>query len=369
MKLLLLLYALCISSLLFAQDYSNYAAVDGRALSIPKAQTFATKDIANFIQTNFTGDRDKIRAVYKWITANISYSKDSMYFSNWGGDPEVKMEATLRKRRGVCENYAGLFTNIIVKCGIQSVVVGGYTYLNGSVNMSGHSWCAVNVDKEWLLCDPTWDGGFANEARYFLVQPSDFIATHMPFDPLWQLIPYPISHKEFRKGYTSAPKKDTAVNVAATVNAYLAMDTLQQLETATKRIKEAGFDNEELKTWHAYNQMKVNIVYQEENMTLYNEAVEDLNKAKKQFNLFVKFRNEGTFAVKSPNEIASLFSSVQTTIERARKTAKKIGLKVENYQYDTGELLQNLDKISLKLKEQKEYYNSSVANMAAKKSP
>ena len=145
MKLLFTFFFIFLFFIINAQD--NYSYVDSKVLYIPKAQTYSTTDIANYIAANFTTDKEKTRAVYTWITNNIAYSKDSIgHFNRWGIDPEINMNAILRRRKGVCENYAALFANILLKTGVQSVVVTGYTNLPANNYWNGHGWVAVQAD-------------------------------------------------------------------------------------------------------------------------------------------------------------------------------------------------------------------------------
>ena len=135
MKLLFTCLFICTCSILAAQD--NYAYADSKALQIPASQTYSAAGIASYINDNFKTGGEKVRAVYTWITNNVEYSKDSMYhFQRWGDDPEIKMTAILRRRKGVCDNYADLFASIVNKCGVKAVSITGYTKTNGFVNRS-----------------------------------------------------------------------------------------------------------------------------------------------------------------------------------------------------------------------------------------
>jgi Transglutaminase-like superfamily len=366
MKLLLLicLFACC-GTVTNAQDFTDYAYIDSKALRMPDDETYSTTSIANYIQGNFNTDKDKIRAIYAWVTHNINYNKDSMYYSFWGEDPERKLSSVLKTRKGVCENFASLLTRIAAKCGIPSHLVNGYTKMTGTVKWNGHGWTAVYINNEWLLCDPTWDAGFTANTNYFLIQPDQFIETHMPFDPLWQLLEYPISHKEFRQGFTKG-KKEERFNYVDSIKNYFHSDTLQQMESISRRMKQAGLENEDLRTWYAYNEMKIFIVNQEKDMNVFNSAVADLNKAKKIFNDFIQFRNNHFQPAKTDAAISTLFDSVQTRLSAAYKKMDGVGTKIENFQYDTDGLKINLDALSARVKEQqvflKRYFASSIAD-------
>ncbi len=364
MKFLLICLFACYGTVINAQDFNNYTYTDVKAIRIPETETYNTSSIANYIQTNFTTEKDRLRAIYTWITSNIRYNKDSMYYSFWGEDPERKLSSVLKTRKGVCENFASLLTRIANKCGIPAHVVNGYTKMGGTVKWTGHGWSAVYIDNEWLLCDPTWDAGFTTTTNYFLVPPSQFIENHMPFDPLWQLLEYPISHKEFRQGFTRG-KKEERFNYTDSVKNYLQSDTLLQMESISRRMKQAGLENEDLRTWYAYNEMKIFIVYQEKDMNIFNSAVADLNKAKTLFNDFIQFRNNHFQPAKPAAEISTLFDSVENRLSSAYKKMDGIGTKIENYQYDTDGLKNNLDTLSARVKEQqvflKRYFAGTMA--------
>jgi len=364
MKLLLLICLLIYGTVLQAQDFNEYAYIDAKALRIPETETYSTTAIANYIQGNFNTDKEKIRAIYSWIINNIRYNKDSMYYRFWGEDPERKLSSVLKTRKGVCENYASLLARIATKCGIENYMVNGYTKIGGLVNWRGHSWCAVYINKEWLLCDPTWDAGNTGNTHYFLISPSEFIQTHMPFDPLWQLQENPITNREFTRGFTRSGRNAPVFNYVDSVNNYLRADTMQQMESISRRMKQAGLDNEDLRTWYAYNEMKIYIVYQEKDMNVFNTAVADLNKAKSLFNDFIQFRNNHFQPAKADAEISVLFDSISNRLSSAYKKMNDVGKKVENFQYDTDGLKNNLDALAARVKEQslflKRYFASSI---------
>ncbi len=344
-----------------AQDNNDYSFIDSKALQIPNAATYSTAAIADYMQANFKTDKEKIRAIYRWVTANIRYSKDSMFYRFWGEDPERKLSSILKTRKGVCEDYATLFSNLVLKCSIPSFVVSGFTKIAGVNNSAGHSWCAVYADKEWLLCDPTWDEGFSNEAHYFLVQPSQFIETHFPFDPLWQLQEHPVRHKEFRRGYARSKNDEAVFHYADSVNSFLLLDTLQQQEAASRRMIQAGLDNESLETWYTYNQMKIAIVYQENDMTIFNAAVADLNKAKSLYNDFVQYRNNRFVPTRPDATVNAIFNSIDSQLLAANKKVNSVGKRGENYQYDTEALKKNLDELATKVQEQKIFFKKYLA--------
>ena len=236
--------SLCCNFIVKAQENAGFTKSDTRAQYIPPAETHSTASIAKYIIGNYTTEREKLLAAYSWVTYNIKYNSDSMYVINFNPDPQTRITAALRRRKGVCENFAAIFNDIAVKAGLQSYEVTGYTKQYGSIDKTAHTWCAVYLEGKWFFCDPTWDVGISGYAKYFLVPPLAFIESHMPFDPLWQLLDQPVSHKEFYQGYIRSKKDKTLINFVDSINAFTQMNELQQLESAAHRINQAGLDTD-----------------------------------------------------------------------------------------------------------------------------
>ncbi|MEJ7588721.1 MAG: transglutaminase-like domain-containing protein [Ferruginibacter sp.] len=350
-----------------AQVFDEYSYIDRRVLSIPESETLSSVSIARYIQSNFKTDREKLRAIYAWVTTNIKYDTDSMFPINWSLEHEEKISATLRRRRGVCENYAALFTDIAVKSGFQSFVVNGYTRQHGFVNRAGHSWSAVNLQEEWFLCDPTWDNESRGNTKYFLVNPADFIESHIPFDPLWQLLERPLMDHEFSKGLFNGPKSKTTFNFKDSVKDFLLLDSLQQLEASNRRIKEAGIENVRQKHWVAYNQMKIAGIYGEQDMNLYNSAVGELNKANIIFNRYVQYRNDRFIPEKADEEINNLLDPIERLLSSASKKLAQMGKGAENFQYDTGTIKERLAVLSKRVQEQQAFLSRYLATGIAER--
>ena len=357
---------LAASAILKAQD-RNTSYVDARATHFPSSATSSTYDMARHIQQHFKEDDEKIRAAYRWITANIRYDEDSMLAINWSKENDEKIAATMRRKKGVCDNFASAFTDILLKMNINSFVVNGLCNTAGSILKQAHSWNAVQLKNKWYLCDPTWDISYTNSPRYFLISPGEFIGSHWPFDPLWQLLPYPVSYIEFERRFTGSEKNKEYFNVADSVNAFIALDNLQQLEASARRMKTNGAGKETLKNWYAYNQMNIAIIYGEKDMQLYNAAVSDLNKASTIFNNFVQYRNNSFIPAREDEEIQSMLQPAKDLILSARNKVGTMGLVKENFQYDTGELKQRLVALEKRLEEQKHFLNRYFAANTAER--
>jgi hypothetical protein len=124
----------------------------------------------------------------------------------------LSAEELLESRRGVCGCYANLMKALCDRARVECVVVYGISKNPGDppgadYRKNRHAWNAVKIDGQWRLLDATWASGRNVNGRYqhafdgvhFLMPPEQFIFTHFPQDPRWQLLPEQVSYEEFAK--------------------------------------------------------------------------------------------------------------------------------------------------------------------------
>lgn len=176
--------------------------------------------LAAELTANLSSDRDKVTAIFHWITANIDYKVASRLNATPAFRRRMPVEAedtseilkpldervaelVLEKREAVCDGYARLFKTLCAYAGIKAEVISGYARTNagrmGRSFRSNHSWNAVQIDSTWYLLDATWAAGYVSyfgdafirsyDSRYFLAPPAQFILDHYPEDPSWALLP------------------------------------------------------------------------------------------------------------------------------------------------------------------------------------
>jgi hypothetical protein len=196
---------------------AQWEEVDRHALSVDASRpdTLAYR-LVRGLQT----DSQKVRAVFRWITGNISYRARAprrttmLRDTAWDGialDERVAFQV-LRDREALCEGYARLFNTLCRYAGIRSVLVTGYARNEHDRADRGfspnHSWNAVWLDSSWQLLDVTWASGYVRlgsdlftpslEEGYFLTPPDRFIRNHYPEDLRWSLLNNPEPIQEFR---------------------------------------------------------------------------------------------------------------------------------------------------------------------------
>ena len=162
-----LIFSLVLMTLFsFGQNAANYSYVDNKMSSIPENSTTTTTGIADYINSNFTSQDEKIRAVYIWIVSNIAYDVPNMYQLNNLDSPEVKITNTLKTRKGVCIHYAEVFNDIANKAGVKTYIIGGYTKQFDEVAAISHAWNISQIDGKWFLFDATWGAGSIEDNKF-----------------------------------------------------------------------------------------------------------------------------------------------------------------------------------------------------------
>ena len=322
---------------------------------IPQAYTGSSSSLAGYIQKNFKLPSQQIHAAYRWVTSNIKYDKDSMLYINWSTDADEKIAATLRRKKGVCDNFASVFADLLVRMQIPAHTINGLTLQNGRAAKTAHSWVAVKEGSKWLLCDPTWDVNYYSSPIFFLISPREFINTHWPFDPMWQVSSNPISLKDFESGHSADAEQKKFENIDDSIQCFLALNNQQQQEATTRRMKTSEEQPGVLRSWYGYHNMNLAIIYGEQDMNLYNEAVANLNKANHHLNKFLTYRNNFFKPLKPDEEIKEMLEPVKPAIANAFKKIEGMGRVKENFQYDTVEIKQRLKNTEKKLEQQKDF--------------
>jgi len=191
------------------------------------SETITPADLAEQLTFSCATDRQKVNAIFYWITENIAYGtkpirsrkKSSPDFIEDNNDTSVLKpldervaETVLENRLAVCDGYARLFKTICIYSGIRAEVINGYARTEASKKIQrfrpNHSWNAVWIDSMWHLLDVTWASGYISwhggdfirhlDEQYFLSIPEQFILEHYPDDLRWTLMADPPMMPEFR---------------------------------------------------------------------------------------------------------------------------------------------------------------------------
>ena len=345
-----------------AQKPKELAAIDEIMLQIPDSSTNTTTSIANYINQNFNSQSDKSRAVFIWVASNIQYDIANMFAIDFYQKKDQIISKTLRTRKGVCMHYAEVFTEIANKVGLKAYYVTGYTKQNEFVEYISHAWCVALVDTSWCLFDPTWGSGVIFNKKFirkinndfYRSKPEKLIKTHMPFDPMWQLLNYPVNSEDFYEGNYNGKNK-VYFNFADSIVNHEKLTETEQLIAEANRIELNGVKN--TLTFDKLYRIKkeLEIIKRQEINKKYNEAVTFSNEAVSLYNAFIDYRNKQFTPKKEDAEITKMIEDVEQSLNKALNKLNEI----KNPDMQTSDHMQNLYKsineLMEKTNEQKEF--------------
>lgn len=360
-----------------------YAQMDGRAMQMPDSLTNSTTAMAGYLSEHFPDEADRSRAIFAWITGNVQYDIDNMFAINFYADSTEKINKPLKTRKGICENYATLFTSLCNRTGIRSVVVVGYTKQKGFVDYIPHAWSVAKVKGEWRIFDPTWGSGVIQDGKFirrlnnefFNANPEVYIKSHMPFDYLWELLHYPITNQEFYEGKTAPDKSKPYFSYTDSIAAQLALPPVDQERAEAVRVEKNGVRNslvfdrlqhlkmdlENYRIMAENNRLKAETDRQNAAINEYNSALEGYNDGIKQFNKFISYRNDQFKPVKEDAEIQQMLDSADHLISGARARAAAIVTTDERVMSTAKKMVAAIDELNPRIAEQQAWLKKYLA--------
>lgn len=365
----ILIALLSISFAVSAQKATNYSSIDNKMKLIPDSATKSSKQIAYFINSCFSTENDKIRAIYYWVAKNIRYDVKNMYSINFYENKNQIIDKIFSTRKGVCIDYATLFCDIANKTGIKSYVIDGYTKLDGSVDYIPHSWVVAQIDSKWFQFDPTWGAGYVANSKfvsllnnnYFMTKPEELIKSHMPFDPLWQLLNYTVTNAEFYQSKTGINTKKPFFNFNDSISNYEELPEIEQLSASTKRLETNGVSNSILFDRFQYNKRQIEYLKSKQFSEIYNKALTDYNEGINGLNEFINYRNKQFGPTKSDPQIKLMLYTVDNSFVSAKKSIEQINTSDPNFQTLVNQLKQSIDVADKNLSEQKSFLSKYMS--------
>ncbi|MBX2877634.1 MAG: hypothetical protein KTR30_36280 [Saprospiraceae bacterium] len=242
---LIFLSCLCINGSAQSSLPINKQKIDQRARKAPKKWHQDLPKLTAYLTEGATNDFEKARSIYSWIVSHISY--DHKVIEDNSKRINKNIRDILTRRKAICMGYAQLFEAMAKLAELEAATVDGYskgtTTSKADLDEPDHSWNAVKLAGDWYLLDATWGSSLAlNDQAYttinedfFLTAPAQFLKTHLPIVPFWQLLPCPISPKTYEEGEIAINKQVNSCD-----SSYHYQDSLQQylqLPTSDRRLR------------------------------------------------------------------------------------------------------------------------------------
>ena len=311
---------------------ADYSKIDKQSETVPTDKK-TTAEIAGYLTENLTSPIEKARAIFIWITHNITYDLDRMNTVVTYYDQQELADDALLRKKAVCSNYAALFYECCKSNGLKSYVIEGYVRQNGEPVYKGHAWNAVEIDAKFYNFDPTWatgfmrNGVFVTEYRdiFFKVDPMDFIKTHMPLDPIWQFSTNPISYQEFDTNNFQKLGIFSNFNFIDSIQMLSNLNTLEILERENLRISSYkvsnSYVNQEIRNLSAQISSE-NLKIQSDK---YNQVVTYVNNAVNDFNTYIQLRsNDNNLNPENKKRFIDLLTSAHDEAQSAKVFATSI---------------------------------------------
>jgi transglutaminase/protease-like cytokinesis protein 3 len=342
--ILLLLLSCTLLPGVFSQSKTDFSHPDAVAKATPDSVEKSISALAGYFVTNLHTGQELIRAFYYWTANEIVYDVDNMFTFRPEDEPGKIITRTLLERKAVCQGYSELFHELCEFAGIESYVVAGYTKQNGNVVNINHAWVVARLDTSWYFFDPTWGSGFITNGKfikkftneYFRVSPAIFIKSHMPFDPLWQCLNYPLNSRNFYQG--TLPKTDTCryFSFPDSIAAYEKSSKAEKCASALRRIEKNGVISNSVFEYQRYLQQSVEVErinrqneIQNQQVTLFNEAINHYNTSTILFNDYIDYWNHQFKPARTDAVIAKMIDTCNYHLEQSRNILRKLVFKDE----------------------------------------
>jgi hypothetical protein len=263
MNKLIIVLLLIVQATAYAQQDLPSSAI-AKFSNIDFSTVRNSKELSEAIAASTKDPKEQLQILLLW--ADKFLRVDAHRFFE-GGYPFTTDES-IKKRTGLCDEYANIVAEFCKLNGITCLRIEGYVKYAGFkstdvLDDANHAWNAVYIDSSWLVCDLFWstcelvnkgDGSsFLKKINtaYHLVQPAQFTATHLPLDPVFQFNDYPIGMQSFYASNRSAGTD--YINYRDSINAYLKLNEQEQKIKVAENSYVFNKDNPNTKIAAYYN--------------------------------------------------------------------------------------------------------------------
>ena len=126
--------------------------------------TNAVNDLLNQLDVDTATEYRKLRAIYDYICANVTYDHDNLEDDSY--TLKYTAYAALMDGTAVCQGYALLLYRLALELGVDARLIAG----DGG---GPHGWNIARINDLYYNLDSTWDEG-KTKYNYFLVCPANF---------------------------------------------------------------------------------------------------------------------------------------------------------------------------------------------------
>lgn len=197
---------------------NRWVEIDDYALMCPPKFTNNVASLSKYLAKCSDKDVEKIRAIFRWICDNIEYDSDSLRYGTYM-ECDMSPDGILDSGKAVCEGFCNLFVALCEAAGCEATRVVGWARSaivdEKSLIVPNHMWNVFHLDGVWHLVDITWSSGTLNpdfsfkkdfNPYFFMTPANQFLNSHYPEVPQWQLVPQALTKAEFASSLYYSPQ-------------------------------------------------------------------------------------------------------------------------------------------------------------------
>lgn len=153
---------------LYTDELLEYCEKNDIYIDITKEDIECIKQVRDIIsKMNLEGlsTAQKEGVIYSYILENITYDDEALKNEKLAQEYNEKTLYYALQGKGVCANYAALFDAMCDVAGINAYHISGYAK-SGLFSGGLHGWNLVEIDGQYMLCDPTWSDTVRDNINY-----------------------------------------------------------------------------------------------------------------------------------------------------------------------------------------------------------
>lgn len=286
-----------------AQVPKRVGAVKAAAIvTIPEEATASPSTLAKWLKAHTNSPQALQQTLFNWMAGHIAYDVDNMNRVSSYRDSAAAMLKTLQTRKGLCTDYAVLYAQVCREAGISAIVVTGYALQHDIMIPTGsHDWVVVKNGSQWTITDPTWGAGAVDNGRFiqrtnwtwFQASPQIAVKTHMPYDPMWQMLSFPLRHDELGSTAFAAAAKRPVFAYNDSLHAWFRQSRLERLQQASARIRRfGGATNPFIMTELDWMDQSIRVLAGNQEIEARNRRVDQFNAVNREYTEIVQLYNE-----------------------------------------------------------------------------